>query len=197
MSKIVFINGIGTAKSESTNFDFLSKELDVDNVTLSWQRVSNNENSTIGDFATTKHNVIRRTITYFASNFIADAIHYFYFRFKILDAIDKQIPDDCTTIVAHSLGTIIAWDYIMFRATKKYDLVLLSSVVPFYWRGKHKRVANLGRVLSLYSKMDLIAHKMKLGGVVDKRISFFGLWVHSSYLKSKRIAEIIREFIDK
>ena len=195
MSKIVFINGIGNVKTEATNFDYLAKELGVENKTLCWQQVSNKENNRISEFAVSKNNRIRKIITKFAGDFIADAIFYFRYRGLILDAIERQMPDDCETIVAHSLGTIIAWDYLTFRATRKFNVVLLSSVVPFYWRGTHHNMDTTKKVISLYNVIDLIAHKMNLKGVEDKHVNFFSLWTHSSYLKSKKVAKIIQEFL--
>ncbi len=195
MSNITFINGVGNIESEASNFDYIAKELGVENVTLKWQHVSNNTNDEIKDFGILKNNWIRRTLNKFGRQFIADAIFYIKDRGMILDEIERQMPDECDTIIAHSLGTIIAWDYLTFRATRKFNVILLSSVIPFYWRGNHYKAHKSRKVLSLYNVKDLIAHKMNLKNVEDKRVRFHSLWTHSSYLKSKKVVKMIKEFL--
>ena len=126
-NKIFYIGGIGNSKTHEGQFD---KLISITGGTQGhWQHLT--ECKDILDYAPRK-NFLRNIYSKFMGDFIYDAINYHASRLEIISDLSKQIPEGCTTIVGHSLGSIIAYDLVAYMyATKSIKLKLVTIKLCF------------------------------------------------------------------
>lgn len=111
-------------------------------------------------------------------------------------------------VVAHSLGSVIAFDYLFGFADKKppeglrVSLVTIGSPLPIFWAGmEHFKVPKLPKHITrwtnIYSKRDPIGAPVMPYGAdawdVEVKTHFLPIRAHVGYWKNARVAEIVAE----
>lgn len=120
---------------------------------------------------------------------------------RATDGADKVI------IVAHSLGTVIAFDYLLKHTDTKVDtLVTMGSPLPLFAaamghsEGLTILPNNIVRWVNIYSKRDPIAkplHAMFPVTDINVGTKFMPLSAHTAYWRSAKVANAIAQIITK
>lgn len=112
---------------------------------------------------------------------------------------------DKVIVVAHSLGTVIAFDYLLKHSDTKVDcLITMGSPLPLFaaamghLEGLTILPPNIGRWFNIYSKRDAIAKSLSLlfpVKDVEVKTKFWPIAAHTGYWQNKATAKVIAEVL--
>ncbi len=130
---------------------------------------------------------------------------------SILDDVDRDFrraigDEKDLVIVAHSLGSVIMFDYLFGFGSKKppvglrIRLITVGSPLPIFWAAMGhftlpKYPKRIKKWLNVYSPRDAIARPMSSYDVdeIEVRTAFLPIRAHVRYWKNRKLARIVAE----
>lgn len=206
LSKVIFIHGVTKQDARFGFADAFTKEFfELPSFEFNWSEILNNWQSKIFNEYKEEKGMFTELTGLASIMTVSDAILYMNNRERIVNNLTQFIEasgkHSNLIFICHSMGTVLAIDYIMKNNIQNATIVSMGCNIGMFF-SKPLTLPTMTEVIVVNEKNDLLGWSnvltwgLPITTIPFKSANFFKGWnwmSHNTYWKNKKLAQLIKK----
>lgn len=204
--KVILTTGLGRSEKQDVPLK-LAEKLEQESEIFKWQDLVEIDGDPLiskhTSYGTRSAKKLRKLLFEYAYDETSYCDHKYKIFEKLKGVLDKSPEDEDITLIAHSLGTVIFYDYLKeIGDARVKKLITFGCPIPLL-KGEMYNSLNGVKWINYWENSDPLAHKLIRHGIQDRDfhskhwLKGWNPLAHMTYFKSRWLSkEIIKELAE-